>query len=84
MGSPGSRILAGWQQLFSQVNLAMFDQHRALAEVSATLDAPVGLLRGVYSPVLAKSRTVIETFLIVHTLVGILARVDTLVGANCW
>ena len=66
------------------MNLAMFDQHRALAEVSATLDAPVGLVPGVYSPVLAKSRTVIETFLIVHTLVGILARVDTLVGANCW
>lgn len=63
------------------MNLPMFGEHRTLAETSATLDASVGLLPGVYSPVLAKSRTVIETFLTVHTLVGILASVDSLVGA---
>lgn len=60
----------------------MFGEHRALAETSATLDAPVGLFPGVYSPVLAKSRTVIETFLTVHTLVGILTSVDSPVGAE--
>ena len=63
------------------MNLLMFNEHKTLAEMSATLDAPVGLLPGVYSPVLVKSRAVIETFLTVHTLVGILASVDSLVGA---
>ncbi|KAB0358547.1 hypothetical protein FD754_002703 [Muntiacus muntjak] len=60
----------------------MFDEHRTLAEMSATLDVPGGLLPGVYSLVLVKSCTVIGTFLTAHTLVGILATVDSPVGAE--
>ena len=58
----------------------MFDEHRTLAEMSVTLDAPVGLLPGVYLLVLVKSCTVIETFLTVT--VGILATEDSPVGAE--